>query len=87
MLLGGYTQIADSMHTLHEMSQDDMGVNTAQIEEHSEYVLEPISNHPTYLESSPEFYSPAGVVMTPDNKYQQTAYINRNYRGKLSRMF
>lgn len=79
---GGYSQIADSMHTLHEMSQDDMGVNTAQIEEHSEYVLEPISNHPTYLESSPEFYSPPGVVMTPETKYQPTTYINRNYRGR-----
>ncbi|KFM61698.1 Transforming protein p54/c-ets-1, partial [Stegodyphus mimosarum] len=71
------------MHTLHEMSQEEMGVTTTQIEENTEYVLEPISNHPTYLEGSPEFYSPPGVVMAPDTKYQ-TSYLNRNYRGRYT---
>ncbi|GFU25499.1 hypothetical protein NPIL_259021 [Nephila pilipes] len=78
---GGYSQIAETMHTLHEITQDDMGVSTTQLEDSSEYVLESIPNHPTYLEGSPEFYSPTGVVMTQDTKYQQN-YINRHYRGR-----
>lgn len=78
---GGYSQIAETMHTLHEITQDDMGVSTTQLDDSSEYVLESIPNHPTYLEGSPEFYSPTGVVMTQDTKYQQN-YINRHYRGR-----
>ncbi|GIY32737.1 hypothetical protein CDAR_435961 [Caerostris darwini] len=69
------------MHTLHEITQDDMGVSTTQLEDSSEYVLESMPNHPTYLEGSPEFYSPTGVVMTQENKYQPS-YINRHYRGR-----
>ncbi|XP_015916403.1 protein C-ets-1 isoform X2 [Parasteatoda tepidariorum] len=78
---GGYGQISETMHTLHEMTQDDLGVTTAQLEDNSEYVLESIPNHPTYIENSPEFYSPSNVVMTQDTKYQ-TQYVNRHYRGR-----
>ena len=64
----GYNHITESMHTLNDMSHEDMGLAQHYDDPHGEYGLEPPTNQTTFLEH--EFYPSHPGIPIQDAKYQ-----------------
>lgn len=79
---GGYNHISESMHTLNELSHDEVGMNQ-HYDDGQDYGLDTPPAHTAYMDSSPEFYpNNSGISIPLENKYHPH-YPEKNFpRGR-----
>ncbi|RWS31863.1 Transforming protein p54/c-ets-1-like protein [Leptotrombidium deliense] len=75
---GGYNHITESMHTLNEMSHEDMALT--HFEDGHDYGLEAPSAHSTYLDGGAEFYPSQALIQ--ESKYQPQYTGNKSFTSR-----
>ncbi|XP_064471644.1 ETS-like protein pointed isoform X2 [Ornithodoros turicata] len=75
---GGYNHISESLHTLNDMNQEEMGMGHNSYDDPQEYGLETPQSHPQYLDSSPEFYPSTSAVLH-ESKFHPTYTTSKEF--------
>jgi hypothetical protein len=78
-MTGAYHHITESMHTLNDMSHDDLALGP-HFDDGHDYGLEAPTTHSAYLDGGSEFYPSPNLMQ--ESKYQPQYATNKAFNNR-----